>query len=137
MNKTLRVILNILLVVAVIAFAISCIDLIFSIQYANREEEDPAQTYAGVFEYKLEHRAYGEVLEDYYSRRLDNFEAPAGYEDMYRVAEYAHDAFMVKVCDGKGDTKKASLYGSRAENIRKELGAYKYTADEVDARLKK
>ena len=39
MNKILKVILNILLVAASIAVAVSLIDLIFSIQYANRETE--------------------------------------------------------------------------------------------------
>lgn len=137
MNKILKVILNILLVAASIAVAISLIDLIFSIQYANRETEDPAKTYAQVFEYELEHRAYGEIMGSYYSRRMQSFTPTAGYEDLYRVGEYAHAAFMSRVYDEKGDSGKASLNREKAKNLRKELGAYEYTADEVDEMLKK
>lgn len=135
MNKKLKVILNILIVIAAIAFAISLLDLILSIQYANREVENPAETYADVFEYELEHRAYGEIVGSYYSQRLDSFTPPAGYENLYHVGEYAHTAFMTRVCDEKGDTKKAALYGTRADELKKELGSYEYTAAEIDEML--
>ena len=136
MNKILKVTLNVLLVIASIAFAVSLLNLIFSIQYANREVEDPAETYAGVFEYELEHRAYGEIMSSYYSRRLASFDPPAGYENLYHVGEYAHTAFMSRICDEKGDQKKAALYREKAEKIRRELGDYEYTADEVDEMIK-
>ena len=136
MNKKLKVILNILIVAAAIALAVGFIDFIESSRYANREVEDPAETYAGVFEYQLEHRAYGEVISSYYSRRLDSFTAPAGYEDLYRVGEYGHDAFMIRVCDEKKDSKKASSYSQKTEKLRGELGAYKYTADEIDEMIR-
>ena len=135
MNKKLKVILNILLVAAALAFFISFLNLLFSIQYANREVEDPAETYAGVFEYQLEHRAYGEIMSSYYSRRLDSFDAPAGYENLYRVGEYAHCDFMSKVCDEKGDTNKASMYTEKAAVLRGELGDYGYTADDIDGMI--
>ncbi|MCR4762038.1 MAG: hypothetical protein K5696_00765 [Lachnospiraceae bacterium] len=137
MNKKLKVILNILIVVASIVFFFCIINLILSIRYANRDVEDPAETYAGVFEYELEHRAYGEIMGDYYVRRLDAFTPEAGYEDLYRVAEYAHSAFMIMVCEEKNDPEKASLYGKKAESLRSELGAYAYTADEVDEMIGK
>lgn len=137
MNKKLKIILNILIVIASIAFFLCFVDLIFSIGYANREVEDPAETYAGVFEYKLEHRAYGEIMGDYYVQRMDSFTPAAGYEDLYRVAEYAHSAFMIMVCDEKNDPEKASLYRKKAKSQRGELGAYAYTADEVDEMLGK
>ena len=132
MNKTLRVILNILIVIAAIVFLVCFIDMILSIGYANRRSEDPAETYAGVFEYELKHRAYGEIMGTYYVRRLDSFTPEAGYEDLYRVAEYAHTAFMTRVYDEKGDPKKASLCREKTEMLRDGLGAYEYTADEVD-----
>ncbi|MBR5406602.1 MAG: hypothetical protein IK111_03055 [Lachnospiraceae bacterium] len=137
MNKKLRVILNILLVAASIAFLISLVNLIASIGYANREVEDPAETFAGVFAYELDHRAYGEIMGDYYVRRLDRFTPDAGYEDLYRVAEYAHTAFMTRVYDEKGDPEKASLNREKADRLRGELGAYEYTADEVDGLIEK
>ncbi len=137
MNKALKVILNILIVAASLVFLYWFANMCFSIQYANREVEDPVATYAGVFEYELEHRAYGEVMEDYYVRRLKSFTAPEGYEDLYRVAEYAHTAFMTRVFDEKGDSGKASLYSEKLRSLRKDLGAYGYTAGEIDEMIEK
>ena len=136
MNKKLKVTLNVLIVIVSIAFGIKLVDMICSFGYANRETEDGAQTYAGVFEYDLEHRAYGEIVGSYYAKRLDSFDPPAGYEDLYHVGEYAHDAFMSRVCEEKGDPGKAALYKEKTESVRKELGAYEYTADEIDGMLK-
>ena len=135
MNKRLKVILNILIVAAAIAFAVGFIDFIESSRYANREVEDPAETYAGVFEYELDHRAYGEIIGSYYSKRMYSFDAPAGYEDMYRIGEYAHTAFMERVYDEKGDASKAASYRDKKESLRKGLGAYEYTAAEIDKKI--
>ena len=133
MNKTLKVILNILIVAAAVAFFVSFLELAFSIRYANREKDDPAQTYAGVFEYELAHRAYGEIMESYYVRRMDSFDPPAGYEDLYRIGEYAHTAFMSGVYEEKPDPGKASLYKEKAKKLRSGLGSYEYTADEISS----
>ena len=132
MNKTLKVILNILIVIASIVFVVCFFYLISSIRYANREVEDPSETYKDVFEYEIKHRAYGEVMGNYYVRRMDNFDPPAGFEDLYRVGEYGHTAFMSRVCDENDDKEKATLYREKAERLRSELGAYEYTADEMD-----
>ena len=132
MNKVLKVILTVLIVIAALFFLVSFVDLVSSIRYAHREMEDPAETYVGVFEYELENRAYGEVMEDYYVRRMDNFTPEPGYEDLYRVAEYAHTAFMTRVYDEKGDSAKAASYREKTKNLRSELGSYEYTADEID-----
>ena len=136
MNKKLRVILNILTVIAAIIFLVSFIAMISSFGYANRDVEDPAETYAGVFEYELKHRAYGEIMGTYYVRRLDSFTAEPGYEDLYRVGEYAHTAFMARVYDEKGDPEKASLCREKTGRLRSELGAYEYTADAVDEMIR-
>lgn len=137
MNKTLRVILNILLVAASLALAISLLNLMFSIQYANREVEDPVERDRRVFEYELKHRAYNEILGGYYSERIGSLEPGAGYEDIYRIGGYAHAAFMSRVCDEKGDAKKATTYRDKAAGIRKELGPYEYAADEIDEVIEK
>ena len=137
MNKILKVTLNILIVTASIAFAVCFLNLIFSIQYANREVEDPAKTYAGVFEYELQHRAYGEIMGDYYVRRMKSYDPPAGYEDLYRIGEYAHTAFMSRIYDEKTDPKKADIYREKTKELRKELGSYEYTADEIESFLER
>ncbi|MBO4373817.1 MAG: hypothetical protein J5829_01805 [Lachnospiraceae bacterium] len=135
MNKILRVTLNILIIITSIAFAAGLLDLLFSIQYANREIEDPAKSYAGVFEYEIKHRAYGEIMGSYYSKRMDSFDPPAGYEDLYHIGEYAHTSFMSRVYEEKGDPQRADSYREKKERLKKELGSYEYTADEIDGFL--
>ena len=137
MNKVLKVILNILIVVFSLAFLVSLINLFSSIEYANREVEDPAETYSGVFDYEIEHRAYGEIMGSYYSRRMGSFTPEPGYENLYSVGEYAHTAFMTGVYEEKGDSKKASAYRDKTRELKKGLGAYEYTADEIDGMLAK
>lgn len=132
MNKKLKVILNILTVIAALIFLVMFVDMISSIRYAHREVEDPAESFAGVFEYELEHRAYGEIIGHYYTQRLDSFTPKPGYEDLYRVSEYAHTAFMTGVYEEKGDTAKASSCREKMKKMRAELGEYEYTADEID-----
>ena len=136
MNKILRVILNILIAVAAIAFLINIVLLIKSFKYANREVEDPAETYAGVFEYELQHRAYGDIMNHYYAHRLNSFDAPEGYEDLYRVAGYAHAAFMSRVYSEKGDEMGIARCNSTMSEIKAELGDHAYTADEIDEMIR-
>ncbi len=136
MNKAVKIILNILLVLAALIFLVGLIPLAESFRYKNREVEDPAENAMMLFEYKLEHGAYGEVLSTYYVNRLSSFEAPAGFEDIYHVAEYAHTAFMDRVYTEKGDTARLTANAARLETARSLLGTYAYTADEIDAILR-
>ena len=136
MNKILKVILNILIVIAAIAFLINIVLLVQSFKYANREVEDPAETFAGVFEYELQHRAYGEIMSHYYAHRLSSFDAPEGYEDLYRVAGYAHAAFMSRVYSEKGDEMGIRRCNSTMSEIKAELGDHAYTADVIDEMIR-
>jgi hypothetical protein len=61
-----------------------------------------------------------------------NFEPQDGMEDIYNVAEYAHAAFMSRVYAEKGDDRMSESNALRMEKVRNSLGAYAYTADEVD-----
>lgn len=132
MNKAVKVILNILIALAGIFLFITLIYLGESIKYANREVEDPVDSNMSVFEYELEHKAYDEIMGHYYSERLSSMEAPEGMEPIYRVAEYAHSAFMKRVYEEKGDADKVSKYSANMERLRNELGAYEYAADDLD-----
>ena len=136
MNKAVKVILNILIVIASIGFFLSVILLISVIGGKDKEKEDPAETFAGVMDYEIRHRAYGEVMGDYYVRRLSHMEAPAGYEDLYRIGEYGHTAFMIRVYEEKGDAEKADLLREKTQLLRGELGAYGFTADEMDEMIR-
>ena len=132
MNKKLKIILNVLIVIASIVFCALFIDMTASIRYANRETEDPIESERRVFEYELSHRAYGEVVGDYYSDRLSHFEPQPGTEDIYNVAEYAHTAFMSEVYAAKGDERMIRANDARRQDTKDRLGAYAYTADEID-----
>ena len=132
MNKMLKVILDILIVVACLVFLALTINMVGSFKYANREKEDPIETERSVFEYELRHKSYGEVMNTYYVKRMYNFEPQAGMEDIYNVAEYAHAAFMSRGYAEKGDDRMSESNALRMETVRNRLGDYAYTADEVD-----
>ena len=132
MNKKLKIILIVLIVIASVVFIALYIGMNASIRYANRETEDPVETERRVFEYELSHRAYGEVMGDYYSDRLSFFEPQPGTEDIYNVAEYAHTTFMSEVYAAKGDERMIRANAERRQTAKDRLGAYAYTADEID-----
>ena len=132
MNKILKVILDILIVIACLVFFALTIEMVGSFKYAHREKEDPIETERSVFEYELRHKSYGEIIDTYYVKRMDNFEPQDGMEDIYNVAEYAHTAFMSRVYAEKGDDRMSESNALRMETVRNRLGAYAYTADEVD-----
>ena len=121
MNKMVKVILDILIVIACLVFFALTIEMVGSFKYAHREKEDPIETERSVFEYELRHKSYGEIIDTYYVKRMYNFEPQDGMEDIYNVAEYAHAAFMMSESNAL-----------RMETVRNRLGAYAYTADEVD-----
>ena len=132
MNKMVKVILDILIVIACLAFLFLTIEMVSSYRYVHREKEDPIETERSVFEYELRHKSYGEIMSTYYAKRMYNFEPQAGMEDIYNVAEYAHAAFMSRVYVEKGEDRMSESNALRMETVRNRLGAYAYTADEVD-----
>ena len=132
MNKMMKVVLDILIVIACLVFLFLTIEMVSSYRYAHREKEDPIETERSVFEYELRHKSYGEIMSTYYAKRMYNFEPQAGMEDIYNVAEYAHAAFMSRVYAEKGDDRMSESNALRMEKVRNSLGAYAYTADEVD-----
>ena len=132
MNKMVKVILDILIVIACLVFFALTIEMVSSYRYAHREKEDPVETERRVFEYELRHKSYGEIIDTYYVKRMYNFEPQDGMEDIYNVAEYAHAAFMSRVYAEKGDDRMSESNALRMETVRNRLGAYAYTADEVD-----
>ena len=132
MNNIVKVILDILIVIACLAFLFLTIEMVSSYRYAHREKEDPIETELRVFEYELRHKSYGEIIDTYYVERMYNFEPQDGMEDIYNVAEYAHAAFMSRVYAEKGDDRMSESNALRMETLRNRLRAYAYTADEVD-----
>ena len=136
MNKKIKLIMNIVIGIVGLAFLLMLIYMITSFEYAGREKEDPLPTDLSVFEYKLKHKAYNEILSTYYAQRLSELSAPEGYEEMFHVAEYAHTAFMSGIYSVKGDDGRIAANAAKREAIKKTLGKYAYIADEVDDMLK-
>ena len=131
-NKIWNLFMNSLLVMAGIAFVICFFNLIFSFEYKNRETEDTAERHVSVFEYELKHKAYHEILDTYYAQRLNHFEPQKGFEDIYRVAEYSHAVFMSRIYEEEKNENKIKLNDTKREALKEKLGAYTYTAEEVE-----
>lgn len=136
-NKKLNIFFNLLLGVAGFAFFLCLIYLITSIEYKNREIEDPVAADQRVFEYKLKHKAYNEIISSYYTDRLYDFEPKPGYEDSYRISQYAHAAFMKAIYEAQQDDSEIEKNERRMEILKKELGKYSYTADDIEEVLRK
>ena len=136
-NKKLNLLFNILLVIAGLAFFCCLILLFDSIKYKNREVEDPTERDQRVFEYELKHQAYNEIVGHYSTDRLSDFDPQPGYEDSYRVSQYAHAAFMSAIYEAEQNESKAKRNEATRESLKKELGKYAYTADEIDEIIRK
>ncbi len=140
MNKAAKVILNILIVIAGAAFLAMMIYLGGSFSYKNREKEDKAERSRRVFEYELENRAYNEIMDSYYvyhNSVKDDPEEEEAMQDIYRVAEYAHAAFMSRVYQEKGDESAVRANAQKMEKLKENLGDYSYTAEEVNEMIQK
>ncbi|MBE5925293.1 MAG: hypothetical protein E7271_12700 [Lachnospiraceae bacterium] len=138
MNKKVKVLLDILIVIACIAFVL-CLMVVFE-SYKNeidrKKKEDPVKQTMSVFEYRLKYKAYGEILDSYYTDKMKSPKAPEGMEDYYKVAEYAHNSFMSRVYAQKGDDKMIKSNAAKLKEQREQLGSYQYTADEIDDIIK-
>jgi len=129
MNRPLKVIFNILIVVA----ALGVLLMIFMIKdeiahNANKEEKNVMSS----FDYEVKHRAYGEVTDTYFVYHTKFIELPEDYEETKLTAEYANLSFMLGVYEEKGDDKKAKACSDRMEEIKKQMDKYRFTADEID-----
>lgn len=136
-SKKLNLLFNLLLAVAGFAFFLCLIYLITSIEYKNREIEDPVAADQRVFEYKLKHKAYNEIISSYYTDRLYDFEPKPGYEDSYRISQYAHAAFMRAVYEAQQNESKIMRNETQLESLKSRLGSYSYTADDIEEVLRK
>lgn len=138
MNKKIKLILNIVIGLACV-YSLACLIYMFtSFTYRAEQEKkkDTLETDISLFEYKLRHKAYGEILSSYHVDRLDGLEVPEGYEKIYSTSEYAHLAFMRKIYEAEHNEAKVSACTQRMEELKKDLGKYKYTADEVEEILR-
>ncbi|MCR5283533.1 MAG: hypothetical protein K6E18_09200 [Lachnospiraceae bacterium] len=137
MNNKIKILLNLMIVIAAIVFLAMLINMNAAIRYAHRDTEDPVESAQRQMAYKVSHRAYGEVVDTYYWKRSDYLEPPEGMEDLYHVAAYAHAAFMSRVYEESKDEQAVRENAEKMERLKKDLGAYAFSADEVDAMIKK
>ncbi len=68
---------------------------------------------------------------------MSSLQPTAAIEDIYTVPNYAHSAFMARVYAEKNDGSAIGSNADRMETVKKRLGDYAYTADEVDNIIKK
>lgn len=97
--------------------------------------EDEAMTMR-VFDYKLKHKAYGEILNSYFTDLYSSMEPPEAIAMTYYVSDYANTAFMRRVYEEKKDAERERACREKLARIRTTLGDYAYTADELDEILK-
>ena len=137
MNKKLKLVFHILIGIAGIIFVLSFMDMMFSIQYANREIPDETESNVSVFEYKLKHRAYGEITNSYFTDRMQSMEVPEGEEKIYLTAEYANTAFMKRLYEEKKDEKMVKSCQERLADLSSKLGEYVHATVEIDEMIQK
>lgn len=137
MNKTMKIVFSILIGIAAIIFVLSFIDMISSIQYANREVPDETETKVSLFEYKIRHRAYGEITKSYFTDRMQSMETPAGQENIYLTAEYANTAFLKRLYEEKKDVAKVQECQKRMDDISTKLDEYAHVTAEIDEMIRK
>ena len=129
MNKTLKVVFNILIVVA----ALGVLLMIFMIKdEVVRNKNKEVKNVMSSFDYEVKHRAYGEVTDTYFVYYTKFIDLPEGYEETKLTAEYANLSFMLGVYEEKGDDNKAKACSDRMEEIKKQMDKYRFTADEID-----
>ena len=129
MNKTLKVVFNVLIVVA----ALGVLLMIFMIKdEVVRNKNKEVKNVMSSFDYEVKHRAYGEVTDTYFVYYTKFIDLPEGYEETKLTAEYANLSFMLGVYEEKGDDNKAKACSDRMEEIKKQMDKYRFTADEID-----
>ncbi|MBO4898679.1 MAG: hypothetical protein J5509_00145 [Lachnospiraceae bacterium] len=135
MNKTkvLNVIMIIAIVILSVVFFFNLVFMVDSFKYAKeRREEKAAEDETMVMEYELENRAYDEIMNTWYVKRMSDMEPVHGYSNTYNIAEYCHLAFMTKVYEAEGNADRIRLCDERKEAVKEKLGRYSYISDEVD-----
>ncbi|MCR5251578.1 MAG: hypothetical protein K6E50_13330 [Lachnospiraceae bacterium] len=136
-NKILKTIFNVAIGIAAVVFAAFFFDMLGSVKYANRETEDPSISEMGVFEYRLEHKAFGEILKSYHTDRMGSMEPIEGCEKIYALAGYADNAFLRRVYEEKKDVENENICRERCAGFRNDLEPYAHAADEIDEILAK
>ena len=137
-TKAVSVIMTIVIVILSIVLFFYFIFMIDSFKYAKEQREKKASENENpVMEYELEHRAYDEIVDTWYVKRMSSLEPVSGYENTYNIAEYCHLAFMSKVYEAEGNADRIRLCDDRRKAVKDKLGSYSYISDEVDGVLEK
>ena len=139
MNKKIKLLLNILIAVAAVAFFVCFVVMIGSFSYRKEQNAKIPEGEAmdmRVFDYRLKHKAYGEILNSYFTDLYSSMEPPEAIAMTYYVSDYANTAFMRRVYEEKKDAERERACREKLARIRTTLGDYAYTADELDEILK-
>ncbi|MCR4585491.1 MAG: hypothetical protein K5686_07160 [Lachnospiraceae bacterium] len=132
-GKILKIILNIAIVITALLLLVTIGIYKDSFSYVNKDMAKEYEEKLGVFEYKLKHKAYGEIVDSYFTARMYSLTAPEELEITYLVADYANTAFLRRVYAEKGDVQNENDCTEKLNSLRSRLGDHTYTADEIDA----
>lgn len=138
MNKKIKLILNILIAVAAVVLFVCFVDMMGSFKY-RKEQDGKDKTLLNIsgLEYKLRHKAYGELTNFYFTDRYKYMEAPEEESEVaYLVSEYANTAFLRRTYEEKKDEERERACREKLDGIRAKLGDYVVAADEIDEILK-
>lgn len=133
LNKILKTIFNIAIVIAAVLCLLFFVDMKSSFDHAKEHETVDIDSEMGTFNYKLKHKAYSEVVDHYFTDRMYSMTAAEGLEKQYLVAEYANTAFLRRIYAEKNDASAEKRCMDKLDDIRGKLDDYAYTAEEIDS----
>ena len=132
-GSLISIIMNIALVIAALIFIISLFSMIGEIRRVYKSDRGNMSSMI----YYLEDDEFGNMASAYYTRSAAVAPVDKDVKYCYDIAEYAHEAFMERVYDCKGDASRKERCSIRMQELRNGLGEYEIAADKADEQLKK
>lgn len=130
-GSLIGILLNVALVIASLIFIISLFAMIGELRRVYKNDRG----YISSLTYYLEDDDFGNMAAMYFSRGAAVAPVDDSLKYEYDIAEYAHNAFMERVYDAKGDASRKERCALRQQEIRSGLGEYGIAADRVDKQL--
>ena len=120
-------IMNLIIAVLVVALIFTTVDMFGSSRYAKERRTAAAEH----TEYDIAGKSYEEVVDHYNTKVALSSDPEEGDEDLYKVGEYCHLAFMSKVYRAEGKREQLGSCNDKMKALEAEMGQYSYVPDEV------
>ena len=131
-GSLIGIIMNIALVIAALIFTVSLFGMISEIGRVYRNDKGGSSSLA----YYLEDGDFGNMVSSYFQKNAEVAPISDDVKYCYDIAEYAHNVFMERVYEEKGDEVKTAKCRERMQELKGTLGEYGVAADKVDEELK-